>query len=424
MSQRIWILRIKAVLRRSAAFCYCADGDEIPFFGGNLLEMRRCRAYNRPNYNKQGSDTLEVVLQNLTKKFPARGKGNKGEVTAVDNFTFTIEDGELIGLLGPSGCGKSTTLHLLSGLQTPTAGRIFFGDDDVTELPAEHRGVGLVFQSYALYPHLTVAQNIRFPLENLKGKNKLSKEEMAQRVLEAARLVQIDGLLERKPNELSGGQQQRVAIAHALVKAPRILLLDEPLSNLDARLRLQTREELRRIQPATGVTTVFVTHDQDEAMSISDRIVVMKDGRVHQIGAPQKVYDDPCNLFVATFLGTPPIHVFDAEVKEAQLHIGGQAVLKTPGIADGKVTAAIRPEGFDLEEEGLLTCRLHRVVVMGRDISVVCDHDDCQAPVIRAIISAENEVDTRKDTVRFNLKPEKVFLFDPQTGERLRFSLD
>ena len=367
---------------------------------------------------------MEVILQNLTKKFPARGKGNKGEVTAVDNFTLTIEDGELVGLLGPSGCGKSTTLNLLSGLLNPTGGKIFFGEDDVTDLPAEHRGVGLVFQSYALYPHLTVEQNIRFPLENLKGKDKLTKEQMAQRVVEAARLVQIDGLLERKPSELSGGQQQRVAIARALVKSPRILLLDEPLSNLDARLRLQTREEIRRIQQTTGVTTVFVTHDQEEAMSISDRIVVMKDGLVQQIGAPQKVYDDPCNLFVATFLGTPPIHVFQAEVKAEQLYIGGAAVLKTPGIADGAVTAAIRPEGFDLEENGAFVCRLHRVEVMGRDISVVCDHDDCKAPVIRAIISAENEVDTGKSTVSFNLKPEKVFLFDPQTGERLRFGMN
>ena len=159
-------------------------------------------------------------------------------------------------------------------------------------------------------------------------------------------------------------------------------------------------------------------------MSISDLIVVMKDGVVHQIGAPQAVYDDPVNLFVATFLGTPPIHVFQAEVKAEQLYIGGAAVLKTPGIADGEVTAAIRPEGFDLEEEGVLTCKLHRVEVMARDISVVCDHDDCQALVIRAIISAENEVDTRKDTVSFNLKPEKVFLFDPNSGERLRFQVN
>ena len=278
---------------------------------------------------------MKVVLQNLTKKFPSRNKNVREDVIAVNDFTFEIPDGKLIGLLGPSGCGKSTTLNLLSGLQTPTSGKIFFGDDDVTKLPAEHRGVGLVFQNYALYPHLTVKQNILFPLQNLKGKNKLSKDVMEAKALEAAKLVQIDGLMERKPSELSGGQQQRVAIARALVKMPRILLLDEPLSNLDARLRLQTREEIRRIQRETGITTIFVTHDQEEAMSISDMIVVMKDGVVQQIGKPQEVYDEPINLFVAKFLGTPPIHVFDAEVKAEQLYIGGAAVLKTPGVADG-----------------------------------------------------------------------------------------
>ena len=367
---------------------------------------------------------MKVVLQNLTKEFPGRGRKNPQPVVAVREFNFEIPDGQLVGLLGPSGCGKSTTLNLLCGLLAPTAGRIFFGDEDVTDLPPQSRGVGMVFQNYALYPHLTVLQNILFPLENLKGADRLSKEQMVAKATEAAKLVQIEGLLDRKPAQLSGGQQQRVAIARALVKLPKILLLDEPLSNLDARLRLQTREEIRRIQQTTGVTTVFVTHDQEEAMSISDRIVVMKDGLVHQIGAPQQVYDDPCNLVVATFLGTPPIHVFEAKVKAQQLYIGGEAVLQVAGIADGKVTAAIRPEGFDLEEDGAFTCRLHRVEVMGRDISVVCEHEACQAPVIRAIISAENEVDTRKDTVRFNLKPEKVFLFDSQTGERLRFSLD
>ena len=180
----------------------------------------------------------------------------------------------------------------------------------MTHLPPENRGVGLVFQNYALYPHLTVRQNIMFPLENLRGADKLTKAEMAERTLEAAKLVQLEGLMDRKPSELSGGQQQRVAIARALVKRPRVLLLDEPLSNLDARLRLQTREEIRRIQRQTSVTTVFVTHDQEEAMSISDMIVVMKDGVVQQIGKPQDVYDSPVNLFVAKFLGTPPIHVF------------------------------------------------------------------------------------------------------------------
>ncbi|MGN1129011.1 MAG: ABC transporter ATP-binding protein, partial [Candidatus Flemingiibacterium sp.] len=175
---------------------------------------------------------MKVVLQDLTKKFPASGKASRKEVVAVDNFSFEIPDGKLIGLLGPSGCGKSTTLNLICGLLTPTSGKIFFGDDDVTDLPPENRGVGMVFQNYALYPHLTVLQNIIFPLQNLKGKDKLSKQAMLDRAAEAARLVQIENLMDRKPGELSGGQQQRVAIARALVKTPRVLLLDEPLSNL------------------------------------------------------------------------------------------------------------------------------------------------------------------------------------------------
>ena len=265
---------------------------------------------------------MKVVLQNLTKKFSGRGKKNAGEVTAVNDFTVEIPDGELVGLLGPSGCGKSTALNLISGLLKPTAGRIFFGEDDITDLPPEKRGVGLVFQNYALYPHLTVKQNILFPLQNLKGKNRPSKTAMLEKAAEAAKLVQIDGLMDRKPGELSGGQQQRVAIARALVKMPGVLLLDEPLSNLDARLRLQTREEIRRIQRETGITTIFVTHDQEEAMSISDRIVVMKEGVVQQIGRPQAVYDDPANLFVARFLGTPPINEFTGQCRGDRLYLG------------------------------------------------------------------------------------------------------
>ena len=364
---------------------------------------------------------MKVTLQNLTKKFPSRNKKQPVDVIAVNDFTFEIPDGVLLGLLGPSGCGKSTTLNLLSGLQKPTSGRIFFGDDDVTDLPAENRGVGLVFQNYALYPHLTVRQNITFPLENRTGKDKLTRQQMADMALEAAKLVQIEELMDRKPKELSGGQQQRVAIARALVKMPRILLLDEPLSNLDARLRLQTREEIRRIQKATGITTVFVTHDQEEAMSISDLIVVMKDGVVQQIGKPQAVYDSPVNLFVAKFLGTPPINVFDGEVKDGHLYIGEEAVLAVPGVANQSVTAAIRPEGFTLSETGALSCDLSRVEVMGRDISVVSTHPKSQNVTIRSIISAENAVNTASQKVRFDLKPNKVFLFHKETGARIDF---
>jgi multiple sugar transport system ATP-binding protein len=366
---------------------------------------------------------MKLVLQNLTKKFPSRNRKSKEEVVAVNDFTFEIPDGELIGLLGPSGCGKSTMLNLICGLQKPTSGKIFFGGDDVTDLPPEHRGVGLVFQNYALYPHLTVLQNITFPLENLRGDAKMTKQQMVEKAAQIAGLVQIDGLLERKPSELSGGQQQRVAIARALVKMPRVLLLDEPLSNLDARLRLQTREEIKRIQRETGITTIFVTHDQDEAMSISDRIVVMKDGVLQQIGKPQDVYDDPVNLFVAKFLGTPPINVFDGVVKDGKLRIGEDTVLDVRGAADEDVWVGIRPEGFVLDENGPFTCTLSGLEVMGRDVSVVSTNEKSANPVIRSIISAENKVDLASPTVRFTLKPKKVFIFRKSTEERIRFDI-
>ena len=367
---------------------------------------------------------MKVELQNLTKIFPSRNKKENSEVIAVNNFTFEIPDGKLVGLLGPSGCGKSTTLYMISGLQKPTSGKIFFGDEDVTELSPENRGIGLVFQNYALYPHMTVKQNILFPLQNLRGEDKMTKEQMLERAYEAAKLVQIDELMDRKPSELSGGQQQRVAIARALVKMPRVLLLDEPLSNLDARLRLQTREEIRRIQRETGITTVFVTHDQEEAMSISDVIVVMKLGVVQQVGKPQDVYDDPTNLFVAKFLGTPPINVFDGEVKEGKLYLGESAVLDVPGVEDKQVYVGIRPEGFIPDENGVLETNLNNVEVMGRDVSIVSTHTSSLNPVIRSIVDADYKIDREAQSVKFNLKPHKVFLFDKETEERIYFEVN
>ncbi len=366
---------------------------------------------------------MKVVLSHLTKTFPGRGRGSKKkeDVVAVNDFTFEIPDGRLVGLLGPSGCGKSTTLNLICGLQKPTEGQIFFDGEDVTQLSPQKRGVGMVFQNYALYPHLNVEQNIRFPLENLKGPEKLTKEQMRTRVEEAANLVQLGDLLDRKPAELSGGQQQRVAIARALVKLPRVLLLDEPLSNLDARLRLQTREEIRRIQKKTGVTTIFVTHDQDEAMSISDLIVVMKDGVVQQIGKPQEVYDNPSNLFVAKFLGTPPINLFDGRVQDGALLIGGEKVLTLKNVPDQAVYAGVRPEGFTLSENGPFTCRLSRPEVMGRDVSIVSTHPASQNPVVRSIVDAESCEHLSGDTVRFSLNPRKVFLFTKDTEARIPF---
>ena len=364
---------------------------------------------------------MKVTLQNLTKIFPSRDKKAGKEVVAVNDFTFEIPDGKLIGLLGPSGCGKSTTLYMISGLQKPTSGKIFFGEDDVTELSTENRGIGLVFQNYALYPHMTVLQNILFPLQNLKGKDKMTKEAMMERAEWAAKLVQIDELMDRKPSEMSGGQQQRVAIARALVKMPRVLLLDEPLSNLDARLRLQTREEIRRIQRETGITTIFVTHDQEEAMSISDQIVVMKLGVVQQIGAPQDVYDNPTNLFVAKFLGTPPINVFEGAVKGGKLYIGEEAVMDVPSVADQEVYIGIRPEGFEPAENGVLTCDLSAVEVMGRDVSIVSTNAASVNPVIRSIVNSDYKVDITAKTIRYNLKAHKLFVFNKETEERIYF---
>ena len=366
---------------------------------------------------------MKVVLENLTKIFPSRNKKSNEEVIAVNNFNFEIPDGKLIGLLGPSGCGKSTTLYMLSGLQKPTSGKIYFGDDDVTELATEKRGIGLVFQNYALYPHMTVKQNILFPLQNLKGEDRPSKEEMLEKAYYAAKLVQIDELMDRKPSELSGGQQQRVAIARALVKMPRILLLDEPLSNLDARLRLQTREEIRRIQKETGITTVFVTHDQEEAMSISDLIVVMKLGVVQQIGKPQEVYDNPTNLFVAKFLGTPPINVFSGEIKDGKIYIGEDAVMEVKDVPNQEVIIGIRPEGFNLDENGPFQCKLENVEVMGRDVSIVSTNAASLNPVIRSIINADNKVNEESEIVRYSIKPHKMFVFNKETEERIYFEV-
>ncbi len=355
---------------------------------------------------------MRIKIENLTKTFT--NKKQNREVTAVNDMTIEIPDGKLVGLLGPSGCGKSTTLFMLSGLEEPTSGRIYFGDEDVTDLAPEKRGIGLVFQNYALYPHMTVEQNIMFPLLNMR----IPKQEAKERALEAAGLVQIQDLMARKPSELSGGQQQRVAIARALVKMPNVLLLDEPLSNLDARLRLQTREEIKRIQQETGITTVFVTHDQEEAMSICDIMVVMKLGIVQQIGEPQAIYDNPDNLFVANFLGTPPINIFTGEIKDHKVYIGDEAITDTE-FDDQLIYVGIRPEGFIYDENGVLTLNLQNIEVMGRDKSVISTHPNSTKPTIRSIIDSDVVLPKDAKELRFNIKPNKLFLFNRDSEMRL-----
>lgn len=489
---------------------------------------------------------MDVRIENLTKTFV----GRKGvETTAVNQMSFTIPDGKLVGLLGPSGCGKSTTLYMIAGLHKPTDGHIWFGDEDVTNVAPENRGIGLVFQNYALYPHLSVRQNIEFPLDNvrfpgafgeeqnhvidlrndmkttkrdigrttkalakaenmvvkadakieafnngtdeeelahwkevkqnseaavksakahlaglekhvaflekeqvkaekalekakadfeelkqkdpeaaaLKARRKLSKADKDAIALEMAKVVDIEQYLDRKPKELSGGQQQRVAIARALAKKPRVLLLDEPLSNLDARLRLQTREEIKRIQRETGITTIFVTHDQEEAMSISDTIVVMKLGVIQQIDAPQKVYEEPANLFVAKFLGSPAINVFDGELKGGKLYLNGKVLDEDAaykkanaqtGEKDRKVKVAVRPESFEYPKKGgKIPVKVTSIEHIGRDITVNGDIAE-QASHVKIIIPSELSKEVAgKAELAFNAK--RLYVFE-ETGERIK----
>ncbi len=307
---------------------------------------------------------MQVVFDQVTKEFTSRGR----TVKAVDSLSLSIKSGTLFGFLGPSGCGKSTSLFMISGIHELTSGRMLFDDQDVSSMVPEKRGVGMVFQNYALYPHLNVKENIEFPLVNsnllskqLKIQAKQShikfKDLVDAKVLEVAKVVEIEDFLSRKPGELSGGQQQRVAIARALVKEPSILLLDEPLSNLDARLRVQTRDEIRRIQKKTGITTVFVTHDQEEALNICDEIAILKDGVLQQVGQPQQVYDHPGNIFVAKFLGSFPINVLKATVKNGQVCVGTATLCRTT-VADGTYTVGIRPENLLAGHDGELTVTL------------------------------------------------------------------
>jgi len=351
---------------------------------------------------------MKVRLENLTKKFDS--------VTAVDHFSMTFEDGELVVLLGPSGCGKSTLLNMLSGILPSTDGKIYFDDDDVTDMQPQDRGVGLVFQNYALYPHMTVLENICFPLEI----KKVPKAERIEKAKEIAKLVQISDFLDRKPSQLSGGQQQRVAIARALIKQPRLLLLDEPLSNLDARLRLETREEIRRIQRETGVTTIFVTHDQEEAMSISDKIVLMKNGELQQLDTPQELYDDPHNEFVASFIGNPPINKLEGYIKDGEfMSNDGSAYINIPDLdvkENQKVVLGIRAEAISLVDD---ECDFEATIVqrytMGKEELAFVKVGTSE---IRVYLS--NDYDYKVgDTVKIRLKKKGIFLFDKETGARI-----
>ena len=349
---------------------------------------------------------MKIRLENIVKRFD--------DNTAVNNFSAEIESGELVTLLGPSGCGKSTMLNMLSGILYPTEGKIYFDDDDVTFMSSEKRGIGLVFQNYALYPHMTVLENICFPLEI----KKVPKAERIERAKKMAELVHVETMLNRKPGQLSGGQQQRVAIARALVKEPRLLLLDEPLSNLDARLRIEMREEIRRIQLETGVTTIFVTHDQEEAMSISDHIILMKLGVLQQYDKPQRLYDQPANCFVADFLGNPPINKVEGVVEQGKVLLGDQKLdsqVRVDNVADGTpVYLSFRAESVILDDNSPLKAETIMTSVMGKETITSFNLAGHEA---RGYMNPDIEL-TKGQEIGISFKKTGVFVFDKESGER------
>ena len=351
---------------------------------------------------------MKITLSHITKQF--------AQTTAVSDFTAEIESGHLIALLGPSGCGKSTMLNMISGILPVTSGQILFDDNDVTDLSANRRGVGLVFQNYALYPHMTVMQNICFPLEL----QKVAKAERMERAMAMAKLVHVEELIDRKPSQLSGGQQQRVAIARALVKNPNVLLLDEPLSNLDARLRIEMREEIRRIQQETKITTIFVTHDQEEAMSISDKIVLMKLGVLQQMDVPQNLYDSPANCFVADFLGNPPINKTTGVVKDGGIQLDNGPLVhddRFTNLKDGqRVILSIRAEAATVtNENGNVDCVVDTTYIMGKESLAYVKLGDQR---IRIYIPAEHAFG-EGSTLHLKLGKRGVFVFDETSGDRL-----
>ncbi|OYT44021.1 MAG: sugar ABC transporter ATP-binding protein [Desulfurococcales archaeon ex4484_42] len=358
---------------------------------------------------------VRVKLVNLSKYF--------GKVRAVDNVNINISHGEFIALLGPSGCGKTTTLLMIAGIYKPTKGRIYFDDKDVTDLPPKDRNVGMVFQSYALYPHMKVYDNIAFPLKI----KKLPKNEIDKKVKEIANLLKIGELLDRYPRQLSGGQQQRVALARALVKEPDVLLLDEPLSNLDALLRVYMRAEIKRLQKELGITTVYVTHDQVEALSMADRIVVMNKGKIQQIGTSEEIYHKPANTFVASFIGTPPMNLIRCEFKEGEgyaIKCGGFTYklskelgeLVKSKITSPEVYLGIRPEHIYLTKEPKEAHAKASVIVtepLGRDLIVTADVGE---DLIKIIVPPTAPIAPgQKIYLKFDER--YLHVFDRKTGE-------
>jgi inositol-phosphate transport system ATP-binding protein len=346
---------------------------------------------------------MEIILEDFTKRF--------GDVTVIEKMNLKIREGEMLALLGPSGCGKSTTLFTICGIHRVDGGRVLFGEKDVSRVPAQQRNVGVVFQSYALYPHMSVFENIAFPLTVRKE----NKNTIRDKVDEIAELVHIGELLQRRPEQLSGGQQQRVALARALVRKPGILLLDEPLANLDAKLRLEMRSEIRRIQLETGISAVLVTHDQVEAMSMSDRIAIMKEGEILQVASPTEMYQHPVNDFVAGFLGNPPIAFLDAQIKDGKIDVlNGKIQFDFPRNtkpSNGtKIRLGIRPEHYQPNNPIQIPGNISFVETQGRENLYDVQLED--GSILRSIQSSAVGTIEKNSQVGWGVQPDQLLIFD------------
>ncbi|WP_170331904.1 sn-glycerol-3-phosphate import ATP-binding protein UgpC [Ruegeria arenilitoris] len=346
-----------------------------------------------------------VTLENVKKSF--------GPTDVIHGIDIDIADGEFIVIVGPSGCGKSTLLRMVAGLETVTAGEIRIGEERANDKEPMDRDIAMVFQNYALYPHMSVRQNMGYGLKIAK----LPKAEIDQKVTEAAKLLQLEPLLDRKPRQLSGGQRQRVAMGRAIVREPAVFLFDEPLSNLDAKLRVQMRLEIRELQEKLGITALYVTHDQVEAMTMADRMIVMNGGIAEQIGTPLEVYETPQTLFAAQFIGSPAMNVFEARRKNGSIKIGDLEVGPSTG-ADMVVKLGIRPEHLLLDENGPLEATIQMAEPLGAN-TLLHGHLANSDGTITISLPGVHPIEGRHPNMRFSVKPEHMHLFDPATGKRL-----
>ena len=349
-----------------------------------------------------------ISLRNLTKRW--------GAFVAVDDQSLEIRDREFLVLLGPSGCGKTTTMRMIAGLEEPTAGEIHIGGRLVNDELPKDRDVAMVFQNYGLYPHMTVRDNIAYPL---KVRGVRSAEEVRGRVRAAAAKVQLEDLLDRKPRALSGGQRQRVALARAIVRTPQVFLMDEPLSNLDAKLRVSMRAELKHLSHELRITTVYVTHDQIEAMTLADRVAVMDQGRIRQLGTPEEIYDDPKNLFVAGFIGSPAMNLIDGTLADGRFMVAGTAtaIAEVGGGTRGGVVLGARPEDLAIAVPGAgsFDAEVYANELTGESVLVTVE-------VAGRRIAAKADRHTRKaigETVGIRVDPARAYLFDAASGDRL-----